>query len=72
MMDRGLPLITYAPGEGSGGAGQISYTFLLRIIYMHKGRRGVQIAWKNTYVINGRPHSIHCNSFLNRLRLQIK
>ena len=49
---RGLPFSTYAPRVWGGG--QVSYTFPSRIT-SKKGRRGVQIACKIVYVLNGRP-----------------
>ena len=51
---RGLPLITYAPRGGGGGGGQ-SLLYISIAYYMQKGGEGVQIACKNSYVINGRP-----------------
>ena len=50
---RGLPLITYAPRGLGGSKPPIHFHCVLHA----KRGGGVQIACKNAYVINGRPHT---------------
>ena len=51
-MNRGLPSITYAP-RGQGGGSSLLYISIA--YYMQKAGKGVQIARKIAYILNGRP-----------------